>query len=121
MKYCKYCGKEVLDEAIICPNCYNSFQRTYKLVVYREKFNVLNSKKMEVRVEINNEVKGTLYDNECLELKLKEGFYKLNIYYLLHKNKKRSEKVININLIKDVRLEVNYNNFSGGLQIMEIK
>ena len=21
MKYCKHCGKEIMDEAVICPNC----------------------------------------------------------------------------------------------------
>lgn len=28
MKYCAHCGKEVLDEAVICPNCGCSVQGT---------------------------------------------------------------------------------------------
>lgn len=115
MKYCKFCGNKIEDEAVMCPFCRQSLIPNYKLTV--ERTDDYGVKKLVWKVVVDNNAEHSISYGEKLELDLSAGFHQLVFSFKYRLGK--GSKTVNVNMQKDTKLLVCINRLSGGVDVFE--
>lgn len=109
MKYCKKCGKELHDQAVICPSCKQAI--TFNVVIKREsQFFLVNP---SIKIDVDGQKLAEVKNGERISIELPSGMHKLHFYASMRKAD------CNINLNGDVYLLLGWNRFTGGLEVFE--
>lgn len=112
MKYCKNCGNQLFDEAIVCPKCCQSVIPNHKIIIKRE--NQFYVGKMVYKVKVDGQEEYLIDNGEALELELPSGMHQLYFHYSFR------SKTVNIDLEKDVTLVLSWDRFTGGISVYEV-
>ena len=116
MKYCKFCGNELFDEAVFCPQCKQSLIPRYTLTIVRpEEF---GTKKMVHKLVVDNSAVYTINSGQTLDIVLPSGPHVLNFSFSFRMNS--ASKAVNVNLQKNTKLLLTLNRFGGGIDVFEI-
>lgn len=112
MKFCKQCGNQLFDEAVICPACHSSAIQSYKIRIQSTNQFVIG--KIVYDIIVDGVETQSIRAGESMELELQEGQHNLKVNY------KFRSKSITIDLRRDVNLKVEWDRFTGGVSIFEI-
>lgn len=112
MKYCKNCGYELFNEAVVCPKCNQSVIEKYKITIKRD--NQFYIGKMVYKLEVDSKDSYKIDNGEELELELPAGKHQLYFHYSFR------SKTVNVDLKKDVTLSLGWDRFTGGISVYEL-
>lgn len=113
MKICPNCNQELLDEAVFCPNCKYTFQNNHNITIMY--CNDIYLYKPKITITIDNQNQYVMHMGDRLDAILDEGSHKIFIKMGVRK------KECNINLIHDVKLKIEANRVTGGIDLSEMK
>lgn len=112
MKYCKYCGSKVDEQAVMCPNCQKTLITDFIVTVTRDsQFMLVKSK---IKLEVDNATTYEIDNGETLQIKLPRGNHTFKFHYSFR------SKTVNVNLNKNITLSLGWDRFSGAIEVFEV-
>jgi hypothetical protein len=119
MKYCRFCGNELFDEAVLCPKCKNSVDSSfepqkneYKLIICRDsQFFVINP---AIKINVDGRLASKIENDSNVEIILPRGVHSVEFVCSFRNTK------IDVNMNRDVKLSINWNRATGHIDVYEI-
>lgn len=108
MKYCPNCGKELFDEAVMCPSCKTSFERKFKLTVFHRE-QVLPLINPAIKCEIDGTPPTPVERGVSVVYELCEGRHFVKLTGQMRKN------MFNVDLNCDLIIMAEWNMATGGI------
>lgn len=109
MKYCKFCGSLIEEEAVLCPFCKKVLTPNYNLTIKMEDQFVIG--KVVFNFCIDGGKSYTISKADTINITLPAGQHHLYIKYYWHK------KSVNINLQSDMTFILSWDNLTGGILV----
>lgn len=113
--FCNNCGKENPNGSKFCSNCGKNIdsevvvdnRKIYTIEIFRESQVFLINP--AVNVAVNGVNKLSIANGENVKLKLEEGKYEITFTMSLRK------KVVKVDLVKDIHMDLKWNRFTGSM------
>lgn len=109
MKYCNYCGNELHDEAVMCPNCKKSLISNFIVTVQRSSQFLIG--KSTINFEVDGKDSYSIESGESKEIELSQG---MHTFYF---HAKARSKTINVDLKSNMTLLVEWDRVMGGISV----